>query len=141
MIRFQCPRCRSVLEAPDHRGGAKINCLKCQQRLQIPVPPPGKTLLPPLVSHTPPSPPPMAVIPAGLIRPVPPPSTIPAAAIQVVQAQTPPEPSGTPFLLLTCLGKALLKALLKVLPFGEDAADIAKDTYEAWCKESEKRDK
>jgi DNA-directed RNA polymerase subunit M/transcription elongation factor TFIIS len=38
MIRFQCPRCQSVLEAPERKGGTKVNCLKCRQRLQIPLP-------------------------------------------------------------------------------------------------------
>lgn len=46
MIRFACPRCKSVLEAPDRKAGSKVACPKCQQRLQIPVPPPrNKTIL------------------------------------------------------------------------------------------------
>lgn len=46
MIRFQCPRCESILEAPDNRAGDKISCPKCQQRLEIPIPPPqAKTIL------------------------------------------------------------------------------------------------
>ena len=36
MIRFGCPTCKSVLEAPDHRAAGTINCPKCGQRLQIP---------------------------------------------------------------------------------------------------------
>ncbi len=49
MLRFQCPRCRSVLEAPEAKAGIKTSCPKCQQRLQVPLPPPGKTVLAPLV--------------------------------------------------------------------------------------------
>lgn len=49
VVRFGCPRCRSILEAPLHRAGDKISCPKCQQRLQIPVPPRDKTVLAPLV--------------------------------------------------------------------------------------------
>ncbi|MGH7171140.1 MAG: NINE protein [Gemmataceae bacterium] len=54
MIRYSCPRCKSVLEAADHEGGAKIACPKCQQRLQIPIPPPtNKTILAPFLGQAP----------------------------------------------------------------------------------------
>ncbi len=36
MIRFACPTCKSILEAPDHKAGTKIPCPKCEQRLEIP---------------------------------------------------------------------------------------------------------
>jgi hypothetical protein len=36
MIRFACPACRSVLEAPNHKAGKKLACPKCAQRIQIP---------------------------------------------------------------------------------------------------------
>ena len=51
MIRFACPRCNSVLDAPDQKAGSKVACPKCQQRLQIPGPPLNKTILAPLVEH------------------------------------------------------------------------------------------
>ncbi len=54
MLFFRCPRCQGVLQAPEAKGGAKAHCPKCRQRLQIPLPPPGKTLLAPLVSAPPP---------------------------------------------------------------------------------------
>ena len=44
-MRFACPRCGVVLEAPESRAGDKIPCPKCQQRLQIPGPPRNKTVL------------------------------------------------------------------------------------------------
>jgi hypothetical protein len=53
MIRFTCPRCKSVLSAPGNRGGTKTHCPKCQQRLQVPMPPANKTILPPLMEHRP----------------------------------------------------------------------------------------
>jgi hypothetical protein len=53
MIRFACPRCKSVLESVDDKAGQKIACPKCQQRLQIPLPPPTRTILAPLVSSGP----------------------------------------------------------------------------------------
>lgn len=54
MIRFACPRCKSVLEAPDPKAGSKVACPKCQQRLQIPIPPPtNKTILAPFIGHGP----------------------------------------------------------------------------------------
>jgi hypothetical protein len=51
-----------MLEAPDDQAGAKIACPRCQQRLQIPTPPPNKTVLAPLVSYeaAPPAPSSMA---------------------------------------------------------------------------------
>lgn len=53
MIRFACPRCKSVLESPDHKAGSKVACPKCQQRLLIPTLPRSKTILAPLVAHIP----------------------------------------------------------------------------------------
>lgn len=44
-IRFLCPTCKSVMEAPIDKAGNKINCLKCGQRLQIPPPEHAKTVL------------------------------------------------------------------------------------------------
>jgi hypothetical protein len=61
MIRFACPRCNAVLEATDQMAGKKTSCLKCLQRLEIPVPPQTKTVLAPLVSAGPPA----AGIPLG----------------------------------------------------------------------------
>src|SRR5947209_18939112 len=45
MIRFGCPRCKSVLECPDQSIGKKRDCPKCGQRLQVPAPPPNRTVL------------------------------------------------------------------------------------------------
>ena len=36
-IRFSCPACRSLMEAPTEKAGQKISCLKCGQRLLIPM--------------------------------------------------------------------------------------------------------
>jgi DNA-directed RNA polymerase subunit M/transcription elongation factor TFIIS len=44
-LRFACPRCRSVLEAPIHKAGEKVPCPKCGQRLQVPGPTREKTVL------------------------------------------------------------------------------------------------
>src|SRR5688572_10654938 len=38
MIRFACPSCQNVLEAPPDKGGTKIHCGRCNQRLQVPTP-------------------------------------------------------------------------------------------------------
>ena len=35
MTDFACPRCKTVLKAPDEKAGEKIACPKCQQRLQF----------------------------------------------------------------------------------------------------------
>ena len=46
MIRYRCPRCQKPLTAQDNEAGAKKNCPHCEQRVQIPVPPPpNKTML------------------------------------------------------------------------------------------------
>src|SRR5262245_24303634 len=39
MIRFTCPVCRMMMEAPDDRAGSKVACLQCRQQLVIPPPP------------------------------------------------------------------------------------------------------
>jgi phage FluMu protein Com len=36
MIRFACPSCSAVLNAPDGSSGTKTPCPKCKQRVQIP---------------------------------------------------------------------------------------------------------
>src|SRR5204862_1319323 len=50
VIRYKCPACAIPLQAPDTHGGKKAHCPKCNQKLQIPVPPPplNKTILAPL---------------------------------------------------------------------------------------------
>lgn len=44
-LRFLCPTCNAVMDAPLAQAGHKINCLKCGQRLQIPPPERAKTVL------------------------------------------------------------------------------------------------
>lgn len=53
MLRFQCPTCQTVNEAPDDHAGGKVLCNSCGQKLQIPVPPKTKTVLAPLVEVVP----------------------------------------------------------------------------------------
>jgi hypothetical protein len=38
MIRFACPACQQVFDAPDRGAGRKVSCPSCGQRLQIPNP-------------------------------------------------------------------------------------------------------
>lgn len=45
MIKFSCPSCGIVLQAQMQQAGAKFNCSKCGQRLQVPRPPRDKTIL------------------------------------------------------------------------------------------------
>ena len=40
MIRFACPTCKAVMNAPAQKAGQKANCPKCGQRLQVPNPTP-----------------------------------------------------------------------------------------------------
>jgi hypothetical protein len=47
-IRFACPACNAVMNAPDGKAGRKVSCPKCGQRLQIPAPPKGTILAKPL---------------------------------------------------------------------------------------------
>jgi predicted Zn finger-like uncharacterized protein len=48
VLRFQCPVCKTVMQAPDDKIGKKVACPKCGQRLQIPAPPRGTVLATPL---------------------------------------------------------------------------------------------
>ncbi len=45
MIRFSCPACKTAFDAKPVNAGAKFNCTKCGQRLQVPSPPANKTVL------------------------------------------------------------------------------------------------
>ena len=78
MIRFACPACSTPYEVPDANAGHKTNCPRCGQRLQVPIPPPSKTMLAPLVAHHPDAP----SVPA-------PPATAPMATWVLPTAVTP----------------------------------------------------
>jgi DNA-directed RNA polymerase subunit RPC12/RpoP len=59
MIRFACPKCKTVLE---NEPGVKFSCPGCGQRLQAPLPPENKTVMGKLLEPTPaPASPPVAV--------------------------------------------------------------------------------
>lgn len=45
MLRFSCPSCKAILEAPDTQAGTKVACTKCRQRLQAPTLAMMKTVL------------------------------------------------------------------------------------------------
>lgn len=114
MIRFSCPACRAVLEVADSGAASKLPCPKCGQRLQVPTPPPNKTILAPLVSHQPgvpaaptaiPLPPTASSIAAPAAIPVTPtappaasapPPTVPVVAAMPAQTQPPPMPARQP---------------------------------------------
>ncbi len=36
MIRFSCPSCEAVLEAPESKGGGIMCCPECDQKMQVP---------------------------------------------------------------------------------------------------------
>jgi len=44
MIRFACPRCRAVLEAPDKKAGLAVPCPRCTQHVTVPAPVAGVPL-------------------------------------------------------------------------------------------------
>lgn len=119
MIRFACPRCTALHECPEHKGGLKITCLKCGQRLQIPMPSPSKTILGTLVpatSVTGPSPPDgseLSLPPSPSCTSVPPPPLAPAP---VSQPPSPQQSSGRKGLIIgLSLGGAGLFVLLIVV--------------------------
>jgi DNA-directed RNA polymerase subunit RPC12/RpoP len=59
MIRFACPKCKTVLE---NEPGVKFSCPGCGQRLQAPMPPENKTVMGKLVEPSPvPASPPVAL--------------------------------------------------------------------------------
>lgn len=39
MIRFQCPKCNTIMSAPDDEAGSRGSCPKCRQRLLVPAAP------------------------------------------------------------------------------------------------------
>jgi DNA-directed RNA polymerase subunit RPC12/RpoP len=65
MIHFRCPVCRAALEAPDDKGGTKVPCSRCGQRLLIPPPIRNKTILAESLPGDPPSPSPSPNVPVG----------------------------------------------------------------------------
>jgi hypothetical protein len=48
MIPYACPPCRTLLQCEEQAAGIKHARPKCGQRLQVPTPPPNKTVLAPL---------------------------------------------------------------------------------------------
>lgn len=59
-IRFKCPACQAIINAPDAAGGKSANCPQCKSRVGVPIP--QGELLPPLGGQaiTAPMPPPPA---------------------------------------------------------------------------------
>jgi HEAT repeat protein len=53
MIRFSCPNCKTVFEAPDQNAGGQLACPKCGTHLKVPLPPPLKTVLGTLLPEKP----------------------------------------------------------------------------------------
>jgi HEAT repeat protein len=45
VIRFSCPKCQTLLETADQGAGGQLTCPKCDALLQVPLPPPAKTVL------------------------------------------------------------------------------------------------
>jgi transcription elongation factor Elf1 len=45
VVRFSCPRCKAGFESPASQAGTKFHCSSCGQKIQVPAPPPGKTML------------------------------------------------------------------------------------------------
>ena len=60
MIRFACPQCKTVLQAPDRQAGTAVGCPFCKQKMQVPKP---ARATPPPRPPTPPSTP--ASVPAN----------------------------------------------------------------------------
>jgi predicted Zn finger-like uncharacterized protein len=60
MIRFACPACKSVLEAPDKKAGLAVPCPRCQQHVTVPAPVAGVPLPP---TPTPAAPPAAETVP------------------------------------------------------------------------------
>jgi DNA-directed RNA polymerase subunit RPC12/RpoP len=76
MIRFACPRCKSVHERPDSVAGTKFACPSCGQRLEVPLHPESKTVMGnPMGTE----------VPGAAVPPAPPP--VPGADVQVRTVQ------------------------------------------------------
>ena len=46
MIAFPCPKCQTILKAPEEKGGARTSCPKCGSAVQVPHPSPAANGLP-----------------------------------------------------------------------------------------------
>lgn len=79
MIRFSCPMCRVILEAPENKQALKIACPRCGQRLQIPAPPRTRTVLGELLVPRDSPPPQMTRAPSAVQR-IPQSANLPADA-------------------------------------------------------------
>jgi DNA-directed RNA polymerase subunit RPC12/RpoP len=84
MVGFACPTCNTVMSAAANQIGAKIQCVKCGQRLQIPAPPAHTMLATPVppaasraTSATPPYP---QAIPVQPVLPTAPRAHVPPRA-------------------------------------------------------------
>jgi len=45
VIRFACPKCKTLLETADQSAGGQLACPKCATLLRVPLPPPTRTVL------------------------------------------------------------------------------------------------
>jgi hypothetical protein len=104
MIRFACPTCKGIFEAPDHCGGGKVACPGCGQRLQIPLPPRDKTVLAPLVPHQP-------SVPSAVASPS---ATVPASATSAAPPAPPAPGQSLPWERISLYGGAAAGVALLV---------------------------
>jgi S1-C subfamily serine protease len=89
MIRFACPKCKTILQAPDQAAGSRLACGRCGQQLQLPASP-AKAPAP----AAPPSRPAAAAPSATGVKAAPRrPTTPPAARTAPARSPAPPPPT------------------------------------------------
>ncbi len=69
MIRFNCPGCKKVLNAPDEKAGVRLPCPGCKQVVQVPAASMAAVAAAPNITAAPPSPPPSAPAPEVAVTP------------------------------------------------------------------------
>ena len=86
-LRIQCPACKSTLEAGVSHAGEKIRCLKCGQKLLVPIPPNtnNKTVLAPMVETA-----------TLIVDAAPTPGAAPGAVVALPKPMPPPIPEILP---------------------------------------------
>ena len=109
MIRYACPRCFTTFEVSDSKADAKFNCEVCGKRVQVPSP------------FTAPS-----AKPAVLAAPRP-----SETSVTATEAKAAAPVRRLAYVLLKCIGKAVVKNVVNLLTFGV-GGDILVDAWDYW---------
>ena len=66
MIRFSCPRCRTLVTVDDHQAGSKYACVSCGQLMLVPAH--ARAVRPAGPGGPPPAPPPTSLVDVRVVN-------------------------------------------------------------------------